>query len=448
MHAGLDALAAPASTSGDARSRRRPTRTCTARSSAALIAVVGAELGGKLRAGRSRNDQIATLIRMYLLDHARDDRRTSSSQLIDAIAAQAEAHPRRRHARAHAPAARAAGAARAPPARARLAARARPRAAPRLAGARVRVAVRRRRARRAARSGSTRARRRASWASARRAENSIDATASRDVVAEFALHRRADRHRPLALRRGDHPLEHPRVRLRHASTTRYSTGSWIMPQKKNPDIAELARGKAGRLIGNLTGLLATLKGLPLAYNRDLQEDKEPVFDSVAHARGAAARVHRHGRDPRFDTERMAELAPQGFSLATDVADWLVRAGCRSATRTRSPARSCGSARSAASSCTSRATSEYAAISPRLTADVREVLTVDGSVASRRASAARRRSASPSSSPHSPPRCATPLRRTMTLSGKSDSERADEAAARDAAGARRGIGTRNARGCCR
>ena len=105
----------------------------------------------------------------------------------------------------------------------------------------------------------------------------------------------------------------------------YSTGSSIMPQKKNPDIAELARGKAGRLIGNLTGLLATLKALPLAYNRDLQEDKEPVFDSVRHPRGAAAGVHRDGRRRcAFHSDRMAELAPQGFSLATDVAEWLVK----------------------------------------------------------------------------------------------------------------------------
>ena len=76
----------------------------------------------------------------------------------------------------------------------------------------------------------------------------------------------------------------------------WSTGSSIMPQKKNPDIAELARGKAGRLIGNLTGLLATLKALPLAYNRDLQEDKEPVFDSVDTLEVLLPGVHRHGRD--------------------------------------------------------------------------------------------------------------------------------------------------------
>ena len=97
-----------------------------------------------------------------------------------------------------------------------------------------------------------------------------------------------------------------------------------MPQKKNPDIAELARGKAGRLIGNLTGLLATLKGLPLAYNRDLQEDKEPVFDSVDTLEVLLPAFTGMVATLRFDTERMAELAPQGFSLATDVAEWLVK----------------------------------------------------------------------------------------------------------------------------
>ena len=106
----------------------------------------------------------------------------------------------------------------------------------------------------------------------------------------------------------------------------YSTGSSIMPQKKNPDIAELARGKAGRLIGNLTGLLATLKALPLAYNRDLQEDKEPVFDSVDTLEVLLPAFTGQVATLTFDTERMAELAPQGFSLATDIAEWLVREG--------------------------------------------------------------------------------------------------------------------------
>src|SRR3712207_396915 len=99
-----------------------------------------------------------------------------------------------------------------------------------------------------------------------------------------------------------------------------------MPQKKNPDVAELARGKAGRLVGNLTGLLTTLKGLPLAYNRDLQEDKEPVFDSVEQLSVLLPAVSGMVATLRFRTRRLAELAPQGFALATDVAEWLVRQG--------------------------------------------------------------------------------------------------------------------------
>ena len=106
----------------------------------------------------------------------------------------------------------------------------------------------------------------------------------------------------------------------------YSTGSSIMPQKKNPDVAELARGKAGRLIGDLTGLLATLKGLPLAYNRDLQEDKEPVFDAADTLELLLPAVAGMIATLIFNTERMEALAPQGFALATDIAEWLVRQG--------------------------------------------------------------------------------------------------------------------------
>ena len=85
-----------------------------------------------------------------------------------------------------------------------------------------------------------------------------------------------------------------------------------MPQKKNPDVAELARGKAGRLLGNLTGLLATLKGLPLAYNRDLQEDKEPVFDSLDQLQVLLPAVAGMVATLTFHPERMAELAPRGL----------------------------------------------------------------------------------------------------------------------------------------
>jgi len=162
----------------------------------------------------------------------------------------------------------------------------------------------------------------------------------------------------------------------------YSTGSSIMPQKKNPDIAELARGKSGRLIGNLTGLLATLKGLPLAYNRDLQEDKEPVFDSVETLEVLLPAFTGMVATLTFDAQRMAELAPQGFSLATDVADWLVRQ--------RVPFREAHEISGAlVRFCEENGLTldqptdeQYLAISPHLTAEVRSVLTIEGSVASR------------------------------------------------------------------
>ena len=104
----------------------------------------------------------------------------------------------------------------------------------------------------------------------------------------------------------------------------WSTGSSIMPQKKNPDVAELARGKSGRLIGNLAGLMSTLKGMPLAYNRDLQEDKEPIFDGIDQLHVLIPAVAGMVGTLTFHPERMAEVAPMGFSLATDVADHLVR----------------------------------------------------------------------------------------------------------------------------
>ena len=162
----------------------------------------------------------------------------------------------------------------------------------------------------------------------------------------------------------------------------WSTGSSIMPQKKNPDISELARGKAGRLVGNLTGLLTTLKALPLAYNRDLQEDKEPVFDSVDTLEVLLPAFTGQIATLAFDTARMAELAPQGFSLATDIAEWLVRQGV--------PFRV---AHEVAGTCVRECEQQgielheltdeqFAAISPRLTPEVRSVLTAEGSVASR------------------------------------------------------------------
>jgi len=107
---------------------------------------------------------------------------------------------------------------------------------------------------------------------------------------------------------------------------RFATGSSMLPQKKNPDIAELARGKSGRLIGNLTGLLTTLKGLPLAYNRDLQEDKEPLFDSVEQVSLALVALAGMIESATFVSERMAAAADAETNAATDLAEHLVSAG--------------------------------------------------------------------------------------------------------------------------
>ena len=106
----------------------------------------------------------------------------------------------------------------------------------------------------------------------------------------------------------------------------YATGSSMMPQKKNPDIAELARGKGGRLIGNLTGLLATLKGLPLSYNRDLQEDKEGLFDAIDQIAAGLVAVTGMIATATFRTDAMAKAADESAAGATDLADFLVRTG--------------------------------------------------------------------------------------------------------------------------
>ncbi|HWC10977.1 MAG TPA: argininosuccinate lyase [Acidimicrobiales bacterium] len=156
-------------------------------------------------------------------------------------------------------------------------------------------------------------------------ENSLDAVSDRDFVAEALF--------DLALagvhlsRIGEEVVlwsttEFGFLRLADA----WSTGSSMLPQKKNPDVAELARAKAGRLIGHLTGLLATLKALPLAYNRDLQEDKEPLFDAVDQTQLALAAVTGLLAPATFDFERMAAAAAAPAAVAVDVAEWLVARG--------------------------------------------------------------------------------------------------------------------------
>lgn len=344
-----------------------------------LIERAGANLGGKLRAGRSRNDQIATLGRMYLRDHASIIAR-NLLELVRALVDQARRRP-------YAPM----------PGRTHLQ-HAQPvllshhllahawavlRDVQRLADWDKRAAVS------PYGSGALAGSSLGLDPNAVAAElgfdsavfNSIDGTASRDVYAEFAwvcamaavdVSRMSEEVTTWATK------EFSFVTLDDA----YSTGSSIMPQKKNPDVAELARGKAGRLIGDLAGLLATLKGLPLAYNRDLQEDKEPVFDAIDQLEVLLPAVTGMMATLEFHTQRLAELAPQGFALATDVAEWLVRQGVpfREAHEISGEAvRVCEDEGIELWDLTDE---QFAAISPHLTPGVREVLTVEGSLSSR------------------------------------------------------------------
>ncbi len=211
--------------------------------------------------------------------------------------------------------------------------------------------------------------------------NSIDAVSDRDFVAEFCF---------VGAMIGVHLSRIGEEVILMASREfawatlhdEWSTGSSIMPQKKNPDVAELARGKSGRLIGNLTGLLATLKGTPFGYNRDLQEDKEPAFDTVDQLLLVLPAMTGMIATLEFDTERMAASAPEGFALATDIAEWLVRQGV--------PFRR---AHEIAGACVKMAEErgvelwdltdvEFAAIDAALTPQVRDVLSVEGALASR------------------------------------------------------------------
>jgi argininosuccinate lyase len=156
-------------------------------------------------------------------------------------------------------------------------------------------------------------------------ENSIDATASRDFILELLA--------ALAIlattlsRLGEELVlwsttEFGFVRLGDG----FSTGSSMMPQKRNPDVAELVRGKAGRIIGSLVALLTTIKGLPLAYDRDLQEDKEPLFDAVDTLLLTLPAMTGAISSATFDRERLAAAASDDFALATDVAEALVLLG--------------------------------------------------------------------------------------------------------------------------
>ncbi|WP_054811274.1 argininosuccinate lyase [Nocardia arizonensis] len=346
-----------------------------------LIERVGAELGGRLRAGRSRNDQVATLFRMWLRDAVR---RIAFGllEVVDALVAQAAAHtdavmPGKTHLQAAQPVLLAH----------HLLAHAHPllRDIDRLRDFDRRAAISPYGSGALAGSslGLDPAQIAAELDFTASAANSIDATSARDFAAEAAF--------VLAMIGVDLSRMAEEVIIWSTPEFGYitladawSTGSSIMPQKKNPDVSELTRGKAGRLIGNLTGLLATLKAQPLAYNRDLQEDKEPLFDSVAQLELLLPAIAGLVSTLTFHTERMAELAPAGFTLATDIAEWLVRQGVPFRVAHEAAGACVRAAEGRGVGLDALTDEEFAAIDPALTPRVREVLTVRGSIASRNA----------------------------------------------------------------
>ena len=343
-----------------------------------LLDKLGA-LGGKLRAGRSRNDQVATDLRLYLRDGARQ----VVAQLVEleqALLDQAERHldtpapgmTHLQHAQpvlfahqllAHVqPLVRDVQRLRDWDARASVS----PLGSGALAGSSLPVDP----VATAADLGFSAA-----------AANSMDAVSDRDFVAEFLF---------VAALLGVHlsrfgeevvlwnTTEFGWVTLDDA----FSTGSSIMPQKKNPDIAELARGKAGRLIGHVTGCLAMLKGLPLTYDRDMQEAQEPCFDAVETLLLVLPALAGMTATMTVHADVLERTAPEGFALATDVAEKLVRDGV--------PFREAHEAVGALVAwCTRHGRElheadddELAALSPHLTPDVRTVLDVRGAIASR------------------------------------------------------------------
>ncbi|MEV4351680.1 argininosuccinate lyase [Actinoplanes sp. NPDC049596] len=287
-----------------------------------LLERLGA-LGGKLRAGRSRNDQVATDLRLYMRDHARGVAQ-AVVELADALTEQAAnnvntAAPGMTHVQhaqpvtfghwllAHVqPLLRDLDRLRDWDARTAIS----PLGSGALAGSSLPLdpaAV-------AKELGFTAP-----------AANSMDAVADRDFVAEFLF---------ITALIGVHLSRLGEEVVLWTSTEfgwvelddAFATGSSIMPQKKNADIAELARGKSGRLVGGLVTVLTMLKGLPLTYDRDMQEDKEPVFDAIETLELLLPALAGMISTMTVRVDRLAASAPVGFSLATEVADWLVRKG--------------------------------------------------------------------------------------------------------------------------
>ena len=168
-----------------------------------------------------------------------------------------------------------------------------------------------------------------------------------------------------------------------ALADRFCTGSSIMPQKKNPDVAELARGKAGRVTGHLVALLTLLKAQPLAYNRDNQEDKEPLFDTFdTLADTLAIMTDLVAGGLTVNASRMREAAAEGHATATDLADYLVRKGVPFRDAHEAVARAVRHAEQGGVELSALPLAELQSFAPQIGADVHDVLTLEGSVASR------------------------------------------------------------------
>lgn len=336
-------------------------------------------LGGKLRAGRSRNDQIATDLRLYLREAARG----LAGELVglgEALAGQA-----RRHVATPAP-----GLTHLQPAQPvsfghQLLAHVQPllRDLDRLRDWDARAAVCPLGA--GALAGSSLPLDPAAVAAelgfAAPAANSMDAVSDRDFVAEFLF---------AAALVGVHLSRLGEELVLWASPQfgwvalddGYATGSSIMPQKKNPDVAELARGKAGRLIGGLVAVLSMLKGLPLAYDRDLQEDKEPAFDAVDTLALVLPALAGLVATMTVRADRLAAAAPAGYTLATEVADWLVRRGVPFREAHETTGRLVAWCAQRGCDLDQAGDADLAAVSPHLTPEVREVLSVPSALAAR------------------------------------------------------------------
>lgn len=344
-----------------------------------LIEVIGPEVGGKLRAGRSRNDQVATDLRMYL----RNSARLVAGEVVklqEALINQAIKHvdspaPGFTHLQHAQPVSFGHELAKHIHAFARDLERLQdwdkraaksPMGSGALAGSSIKldpVAV-------AAELGFDGV-----------VENSIDGVSDRDFVAEFLF--------VVALigvhlsRLGEEiclwsSREFAWAKLDDA----WSTGSSIMPQKKNPDVAELARGKSGRLIGHVTSILTVLKGLPFAYNRDLQEDKESVIDAIETLALILPAMTGTVATLEFDTEKMLASAPEGFALATDIAEWVVKQGVPFREAHEIAGACVRKAEQLGTDLNGLSDDDFKSIHRSLTPEVRSVLTVQGSIDSR------------------------------------------------------------------